>query len=132
MDLWQIPGFNAAGALAARVRLAVVWGAVFMLVWSLFAANVVAFFVANTASYCLQPRWTFRLRPQTRRRCYAASLIKLVFTGGVGPAADMFAPGSRFACVLVVIPVAITSYLMMRFWIFSPDQAAAPVSRHGA
>ena len=129
MDLWQIVRFNIAGALATAVHLAVVWAAAFVLGWSLLAANVVAFLVANTASYFLQSRWTFRLRPQTRRRWYGASLVTLALAGGVGRAADVLMPGSRVAWVLVVIPVAVTSYLLMRFWVFTPDQAAVPAGR---
>ena len=93
MDLWQIVRFNIAGALATAVHLAVVWAAAFVLGWSLLAANVVAFLVANTASYFLQSRWTFRLRPQTRRRWYGASLVTLALAGGVGRAADVLMPG---------------------------------------
>ena len=128
MDLWQIVRFNASGALATAVHLGVVWASVHGFGSSLLVANVVAFLVANTVSYFLQSRWTFKLRPQTRHRWYAASIITLVLAGGVGRAADVFMPGLRIAWIVVVIPIAVTSYLMMRFWVFAPDQAAAPAA----
>ena len=131
MDLWQILRFNATGALATAVHLGVVWVSVHGFGCSLLVANVAAFLVANTVSYFLHSRWTFRLRPQTRHRWYVASMITLLLAAGVGHAADVFMPGSQVAWILVVIPIAVTSYLMMRFWVFAPDQAAAPAARNG-
>ena len=130
MDLWQVVRFNASGALVTALHLGAVWVSVRGFGWSLLVANVVAFIVANTVSYFLQSRWTFRLRPQTRHRWYAASLITLVLAGGVGRVADVFMPGSRIAWIVVVIPITITSYLLMRFWVFAPNQAAAPAAHN--
>src|SRR5258706_3956864 len=100
MDLWQILRFNTAGALSTGLHLGIVWTTSRMLGWSLLVANVAAFLVANTASYFLQSRWTFKLRPQTRRRWYVASLITLLLAGGAGRAADQLIPDSRFAWLL--------------------------------
>ena len=129
MDLWQIVRFNAAGGVATAAHLSVLWLISHVFGWSLMVSNVLAFLVANAVSYFLQSRWTFRLRPQTRHRWYGASLITLLLAGGVGRAADLFMPGSRFAWLLIVIPIAVTSYLLMRFWVFLPDQASAPAAR---
>lgn len=131
MDLLQILRFNASGALSTGLHLGVAWTASSVLGWSLLSANVVAFLIANGASYLLQSRWTFRLRPRSRHRWVGTSLALLVLAGGLGRAADLVLPHARYAWLLAVAPITVVSYLLMRYWVFAPDETAAPARFDG-
>jgi putative flippase GtrA len=82
------------------------------------------------ASYFLQSRWTFRIRPRRQYRWYVASMVTLSLAAGLGHLADRYIPTSPFAWIIVVVPITVASYALMRLWVFPSVPVASATAEH--
>ena len=124
----QIAIFIAVGSAAALTHLAVVALNVESLGLTPLAANVIGFGAAFFVSFGGHARWTFPLSPDryavARRRFFAVAGTGFVLNqAAYAEALRLFGPRYYLpALALVLIGVAVSTFLLSKLWAFAQPQ----------
>ena len=88
--------------------------------WPVWAAHLLAFFVAYSFSYMVNSRWTFHATISLVQyvRFVLSSLLALALTLAISQSAQLYGLNYREGFVLVIVFVPAFSFLLMKFWAF--------------
>lgn len=117
----QFAKFGLVGLINTVIHATVLLASVEFLNQEPVAGNLMAFMVANMASYIMNSYWTFNAPPEARRygKFLLGSLFALCLTLGIAWAFQTlglhYALG--FICVILVVPA--TNYWVLKRWAFA-------------
>ena len=116
----QIIAFASIGLTNTLLHGVVLWLVVEVLGWAVVLAHLLAFSIANMASYVLNSHLTFKA-PLTWAAYFkflTASLVSLFLTLSISWWAQWYGLHYRLGFFLVIVMVPSVSFVLMKFWAF--------------
>ena len=117
----QFAKFGLVGLFNTLVHAVVLFASVELLSLDPVTGNLMAFLVANMASFIMNSYWTFKAPPEVRRygKFFAGSLLALGLTLGIAAVFEFVGLhyGLGFLCVIFLVPAL--NYWMLKRWAFA-------------
>ncbi len=112
--------FTVAGIGITALHVVVVTALIELTGLQSVTANIIAFMVANAASYSLHTRWSFAVSPSLRsgQRFFVVSVIGFLLSGSISGGAQWLELPYEVGTVLVVTIVPTVNFLLHRFWTY--------------
>lgn len=117
----QFTKFGLVGLLNTLVHAVVLFACVEQLSLDPVTGNLMAFLVANLASFVMNSFWTFKAPLEARRygKFFASSSFALVLTLAIAAVCQFLRLhyGLGFLCVILLVPAL--NYWMLKRWAFA-------------